>query len=118
MLAAHRSRCWSSFDASVNRLIPLYAFGVFLSFTLSQSGMVVHWLRVKGGGWKSSIVINSIGAVDDRRRRGDHRRRHQVRGGRVDRDGGDHGARLIFLWTIYQHYSRRANASSTVRPTT
>ena len=51
------------FDASVNRLIPLYAFGVFLSFTFSQSGMIIHWLRIKGAGWKSSIVINSIGAV-------------------------------------------------------
>ncbi|MEK7693627.1 MAG: APC family permease, partial [Chloroflexota bacterium] len=51
------------FDASVNRLIPLYAFGVFLSFTLSQSGMIIHWLRLRGTSWRSSIVINSIGAV-------------------------------------------------------
>ena len=32
------------FDANVTKLIPLYAFGVFVSFTLSQSGMVMHWL--------------------------------------------------------------------------
>jgi amino acid transporter len=51
------------FNASVNRLIPLYAFGVFLSFTLSQSGMIIHWLRVRGPGWKPSVVINAIGAV-------------------------------------------------------
>jgi amino acid transporter len=51
------------FDASVNRLIPLYAFGVFLSFTLSQSGMIIHWLRLQGPSWRSSIVINAIGAV-------------------------------------------------------
>ena len=51
------------FNASVNRLIPLYAFGVFLSFTLSQSGMIVHWLRLRGPGWKFSIVINIVGAV-------------------------------------------------------
>jgi amino acid transporter len=51
------------FQASVNRLIPLYAFGVFLSFTLSQSGMVRHWLRVKGLGWKVSASISGIGAV-------------------------------------------------------
>jgi hypothetical protein len=51
------------FNASVSRLIPLYAFGVFLSFTLSQSGMIIHWLRVKGPGWKPSIVINCIGAT-------------------------------------------------------
>lgn len=51
------------FGASVNRLIPLYAFGVFLSFTLSQSGMVRHWLKVRGPGWRPSIVINLVGAV-------------------------------------------------------
>jgi amino acid transporter len=51
------------FNVSVNRLIPLYAFGVFLSFTLSQSGMIIHWLRLKDAGWKFSIVINTIGAV-------------------------------------------------------
>ncbi len=51
------------FDADVDRLIPLYAFGVFASFTLSQSGMVVHWLRLREHGWKQSIVINAVGAV-------------------------------------------------------
>ncbi|MGH7555992.1 MAG: APC family permease, partial [Longimicrobiales bacterium] len=52
-----------AFNADVSRLIPLYAFGVFLSFTLSQSGMVVHWLRNKEPGWKPSAVINGIGAA-------------------------------------------------------
>lgn len=51
------------FAADVNNLIPLYAFGVFVSFTLSQSGMVVHWLRLKEPGWKGSIVVNATGAV-------------------------------------------------------
>jgi amino acid transporter len=51
------------FGADVNNLIPLYAFGVFLSFTLSQSGMVIHWLRKKEAGWQQSIVINGVGAV-------------------------------------------------------
>ena len=57
------------FNADLNRLIQLYVVGVFTSFTLSQSGMVRHWWkeRLKGpeaaGGWKSSIVINAIGAV-------------------------------------------------------
>lgn len=51
------------FGASVNRLIPLYAFGVFLSFTISQSGMMRHWLRHRSPGWKPSIVINTVGAV-------------------------------------------------------
>jgi amino acid transporter len=51
------------FGADVNRLIPLYAFGVFLSFTLSQSGMVRRWLRLKEAGWQQSIAINGVGAV-------------------------------------------------------
>jgi amino acid transporter len=51
------------FQAEVTRLIPLYAVGVFVSFTLSQSGMVQHWLRLKEPGWKVSLVINGVGAV-------------------------------------------------------
>jgi hypothetical protein len=51
------------FAADTNRLIPLYALGVFLSFTLSQSGMVVHWWKLREAGWRRSIVINGIGAV-------------------------------------------------------
>jgi amino acid transporter len=51
------------FDASTDRLIPLYAVGVFLSFTLSQSGMVRHWYRLRGKNWRRSLVINGIGAV-------------------------------------------------------
>ena len=58
-----------AFDANLTRLIQLYVVGVFTSFTLSQSGMVRHWLRErdKGAmaqrGWKRSIVINVIGAI-------------------------------------------------------
>jgi len=51
------------FAADTNRLIPLYALGVFLSFTLSQSGMVVHWWKLREADWRRSIVINGIGAV-------------------------------------------------------
>jgi FAD/FMN-containing dehydrogenase len=51
------------FGASVDKLIPLYAFGVFVSFTLSQGGMVVHWLRLREPGWRKSIAINGVGAV-------------------------------------------------------
>lgn len=51
------------FNASVNRLIPLYAFGVFLSFTLSQSGMIIHWLRTRDPGWRPSVAINIVGAT-------------------------------------------------------
>jgi amino acid transporter len=51
------------FGGNVHRLIPLYAVGVFLSFTLSQSGMVVHWWRLRTPGWKYSIALNALGAV-------------------------------------------------------
>jgi amino acid transporter len=55
----------SAFGGDTSRLIPLYAVGVFLSFTLSQSGMVVHWLRERAEkvNWKKSLVINAIGAL-------------------------------------------------------
>jgi amino acid transporter len=55
----------TAFGGDTSRLIPLYAVGVFLSFTLSQSGMVVHWLRKRAekANWKKSLVINAIGAV-------------------------------------------------------
>jgi amino acid transporter len=52
-----------AFDADVSRLIQLYVVGVFTSFTLSQSGMVVHWLRERQGTWRRSIVINAVGAA-------------------------------------------------------
>ena len=51
------------FGGDTSRLIPLYAVGVFLSFTLSQLGMVRRWLRTKSPQWKKSIVINAVGAV-------------------------------------------------------
>jgi len=51
------------FEGSVDLLIPLYAVGVFTSFTLSQAGMVVHWRRVREPGWQRSAVINGVGAV-------------------------------------------------------
>jgi amino acid transporter len=48
---------------SVDALIPLYAIGVFTAFTLSQSGMVQHWLRLRGPGWQRKAVINGVGAL-------------------------------------------------------
>ena len=52
-----------AFDAQVSRLIQLYVVGVFTSFTLSQSGMVRHWLSTRASGWRRSVVINAIGAA-------------------------------------------------------
>jgi amino acid transporter len=52
-----------AFNGSTDRLIGLYAIGVFTSFTLSQSGMVKHWFTERGSGWRRSALINSVGAV-------------------------------------------------------
>ena len=51
------------FGGHTHALIPLYAVGVFIDFTISQSGMVRHWLRHKVRGWRYRIVINAVGAV-------------------------------------------------------
>jgi amino acid transporter len=51
------------FGASTHRLIPLYAVGVFLSFTLSQAGMVHHWAEEPGGESSWKAAVNGLGAV-------------------------------------------------------
>ena len=51
------------FAGEVTRMIPLYAVGVFCSFTLSQSGMVVHWFRVRGRRWRGKALMNGFGAL-------------------------------------------------------
>lgn len=51
------------FEANVTSLIGLYAIGVFISFTLSQSGMLFRWLRVKGKHWVIKAFINGFGAL-------------------------------------------------------
>jgi amino acid transporter len=52
-----------AFGGAVDRLIPLYTIGVFLAFTMSQSGMVVRWLRRREPGWRHGVVINAVGAL-------------------------------------------------------
>jgi amino acid transporter len=51
------------FNAATHKMIPLYAVGVFISFTLSQAGMVVHWFKLKTDGWQRRAVMNAFGAV-------------------------------------------------------
>jgi len=51
------------FGGETSRLIPLYAIGVFMSFTLSQSGMVVHWFKNREPHWHFSAFVNGLGAV-------------------------------------------------------
>jgi amino acid transporter len=52
-----------SFGGRTESLIPLYAVGVFLAFTLSQSGMVVHWWRRREAHWRRSLLFNATGAA-------------------------------------------------------
>jgi amino acid transporter len=52
-----------AFGGRVEALIPLYAIGVFTAFTLSQSGMVRHWLHTRAPGWRRSAIINGSGAI-------------------------------------------------------
>ena len=51
------------FRGNISALIPLYAFGVFTGFTLSQAGMVVHHRRLREPHWRPSLTINAIGCV-------------------------------------------------------
>ncbi|TMQ27258.1 MAG: APC family permease [Candidatus Rokuibacteriota bacterium] len=51
------------FGGDTHALIPLYAVGVFISFTLSQSGMVRHWWVERGAGWGRRLAINGVGAT-------------------------------------------------------
>ncbi len=51
------------FGGQTHGLIPLYAVGVFLSFTLSQAGMVRHWHKTRERGWRTKATINGLGAV-------------------------------------------------------
>jgi hypothetical protein len=52
-----------AFGARTHALIPLYAVGVFISFTLNQSGMVRHWFKLRTPGWRHLALINGIGAT-------------------------------------------------------
>jgi amino acid transporter len=51
------------FRGDTQLLLPLYMIGVFVSFTLSQAGMVIHWRKTKEAGWKTSAIINGFGAL-------------------------------------------------------
>ncbi len=51
------------FQGDTHALMPLYMIGVFVSFTLSQTGMVVRWRTLRTPGWRTSAMINGIGAI-------------------------------------------------------
>jgi amino acid transporter len=52
-----------AFEGDTHSLIPLYAVGVFIDFTISQSGMVRHWLRTRPPGYRRRLAINTFGAI-------------------------------------------------------
>ncbi len=62
-LAAAASLVLIAFRASVTAMIPLYALGVFTSFTLSQTGMAKRHLRLREKGWKFGLFVNGLGAI-------------------------------------------------------
>ena len=52
-----------AFRGNTQLLLPLYMIGVFVSFTLSQTGMVIHWRHTREAGWRTSAIINGFGAI-------------------------------------------------------
>jgi Amino acid permease len=62
LLAVAAAGIYAAFAGETSPLIPLYAVGVFLAFTLSQSGMVVHWWRLRDPNWRRSLAFNATGA--------------------------------------------------------
>ena len=52
-----------AFHGETHLLIPMYAIGVFIDFTISQGGMIRHWLRERPGGWQRRLAINALGCA-------------------------------------------------------
>jgi hypothetical protein len=63
VLAVPAAIIYAAFNGQTAPLIPLFAVGVFVAFTLAQSGMVVHWWHYRERGWRRALVINLVGAV-------------------------------------------------------
>jgi amino acid transporter len=63
VLAIPAALLYAAFGGRTDPLIPLFAVGVFVAFTLAQSAMVVHWVRNRGPGWRQGLAINLLGAV-------------------------------------------------------
>jgi len=62
-LALMSAAVLAAFHGSVTELVPLYTIGVFAAFTLSQSGLVRRWWRLRNPGWRLSVFINSFGTL-------------------------------------------------------
>ncbi|MFF2185001.1 amino acid permease [Streptomyces sp. NPDC058155] len=63
LLSVAAGLVYVAFDGRTAALIPLYAVGVFLAFTLSQAGMVVHWWRLRNRHWRKSLLFNATGSL-------------------------------------------------------
>ena len=63
LLAVLASVLLVAFGGITDKLIPLFAIGAFLAFTLSQAGMVAHWRKVKGAGARRFMLVNATGAI-------------------------------------------------------
>lgn len=63
LLSVAAGLVYVAFDGRTSALIPLYAVGVFLAFTLSQAGMVVHWWRLRNRHWRKSLLFNATGSL-------------------------------------------------------
>jgi amino acid transporter len=63
LLSLAAAAIYVGFGGETSPLIPLYAVGVFLAFTLSQAGMVVHWWRLRDPNWRRSMVFNGTGCA-------------------------------------------------------
>lgn len=63
VVALAASLILAAFRGSVEALIPLYTIGVFVAFTLSQTGLVRRWRRLRSPGWRPSMAINAVGAT-------------------------------------------------------
>jgi amino acid transporter len=63
LLAVASGGLYVGFGGQTQSLIPLFAVGVFVAFTLSQAGMVAHWLRHRGPRWRRSLAFNALGCA-------------------------------------------------------
>ena len=77
-----------AFRGDTQSLLPLYMIGVFISFTLSQAGMVIHWRQTQRAGLEDSAVDQRLRRGRHRHRAG-HRRGHEDARRRVDRPAAD-----------------------------
>lgn len=63
LLSALTAFLMVAFNGDSHALVPLFAVGAFTAFTLSQAGMVIHWIRLKEPGWRIKAFINGLGAT-------------------------------------------------------